>query len=124
MHAGLRDELIDPALEGFGTAIGITRVLPFGLKGGLEIGQLIDALAQIVFQPLELADEITEKLSGVDHEVGSRLFSLGMQAELSCFCGSTVQVFDPGLRHGRHCTGIDHRYRHTIDSGNLQLMCW
>ena len=68
MHAGLGDNLVGPCLEGLGAAVGIARGLPFGTQRSVKLGQLGDAGTQVVFEALELADEVGEELRGVDHE--------------------------------------------------------
>ena len=67
MHAGLGDDLVAPALEGFGRAVGVPGGLPFGGQAGLELGQGVDALAQVGFKPGEAALQVSQKLGGVDH---------------------------------------------------------
>lgn len=68
VHAGLGDDLVGPALEGLGAAVGIARGLPFGTQRCVELGQLGDAGTQVVFEALELASKVGEELRGVDHE--------------------------------------------------------
>jgi len=67
VHAGLRDDLVGPALEGLCRAVGVARDLPLGLQDGLQLGHLGDALAQVVFKALEQAGQVREQLAGVDH---------------------------------------------------------
>ena len=67
VHPGLRDELVRPGLEGFCRAVGIAGGLPLRLQLDLQLGDIRDALAQVVFQALEQAGEICEQLWGVDH---------------------------------------------------------
>ncbi len=86
MHAGLGDQLLGPALEGFGAAFGVPRRLPFGLKVGFEFWQLFDALPKVVFQRLELAGEIGEQRPWVNH-------------------GQILAMFDAGIRRPVHCGG-------------------
>ena len=68
MHAGLGDDLVGPALDGLGAAVGIARGLLFGTQLGVELGQLGDAGTKVVFEALELAGEVGEELRGLDHE--------------------------------------------------------
>ena len=67
VHAGLRDDLVGPGLEGLCRAVGVAGGLPLGLQAGLQLGHVRDALAQVVFEALEQAGEVREQLWGVDH---------------------------------------------------------
>lgn len=67
MHASLGDDLVAPALEGLSGAVGSTGGFPFGVQAGLEVGQAVDALTQVIFQSGEAAFEVSQKLGSVDH---------------------------------------------------------
>jgi hypothetical protein len=67
VHARLGDDLVGPALERLGHAVGVARGLPLGLQAVLQLGYLSDALAQVVFQALEQAGQVREQSWGVDH---------------------------------------------------------
>ena len=67
VHARLGDDLVHPALKGFGAALGVAGGLPFGLQAGFEVGQVFNALQQVGFQAFEQFGEVDEELGGVDH---------------------------------------------------------
>ena len=135
MHARLGDDLVHPALKGFGAALGVARGLPFGLQAGFEVGNLFNALQQVGFEAFEQARQVGQQLGGVDHErrpwfssnlIAARAYPVGARGRFDAYScqrshwGGAVLVFYPGLRQ---CQGagvvdvVDQGHGHAVDGG-------